>query len=106
MVIIDDQEDMVDGLDMPVFFENSKNGNKEKQKSKTTNVTDLIRDINKNQNKRAFENTSNLSLLKKNSFFSQSKFSIYQSSHLDNAEEYCDDEEYGDQEITAYDERT
>ena len=111
-MIIDDQEDMVDGLydeDLPMFFDGGKKSGKF-EKSKTANVTNLIKEANKNQNKKGFENTTNFSMIKKNSFFSQSKSQrSLIKFFIDNAEEvYYDDcdEEDTDGELVAYDERT
>jgi hypothetical protein len=85
MVMINENEDMVDGLsDNPMtFFKHKKDSYNpiEKEKSKTTNVVDLLKEIkyqNKTQaiykDRAMFENTFDLKKLKKNSFFSQSKY--------------------------------
>ena len=72
MIVIDENEDIIDDQ----FFKSKKkkqNNDIEKEKSKTTNIADLLHEIKKKGNKKIFENTHDITKLKKNSFFSQSK---------------------------------
>ena len=84
MIVINESEDMVDGLsDNAIYFNNKKQSlggyhyedDKEPLKSKTTNVADILKEIKNSRKggkniKEKFENTCDLSKLKKNSFFS------------------------------------
>lgn len=87
----------------------------ETEKSKTTNIADLIHEFHKGGKKKVggkpFENTHDISKLKKHSFFSQSKDLCDKSCWLDNIEDDIFSNEDGEEEedlegiLTPCDER-
>ena len=111
MIVIDENEDIIDDQ----FFKKNKKNKKspemiiqmdnfqneeedsddcmDQEKSKTANLVDLLYEMKKknsgqiNKDKKVFENTHDISKLKKQSFFSQSKVLKYLNSLLDNIDE-------------------